>query len=627
LPLFLTFLFCLGSLCIVHSVIAQDVAIDLEEINVFDTLGEYKSTGGAENRPKSYHRGQFSSDQTSELLGPEWQEIELKLAKLQETIKTMTLAEADDSKSSVFEKQQTIEQPKVEPQKVESQEIESQKVELDETQPQEVVGDSTQGEAKKVSDTVELNGDTIEYSMDGNKVTAEGNVVVINKDINLTCDHIEFSRDTNMAYATGNVRLVMKKGDASEMIGEQLTFNFKTMEGSFDGAQIYAKPYYGYGRKVFKVGENHMRMEDDYVTTCDLDKPHYRLTSKKMDIYPGDKLIARSVRMLIGNLPMLYLPKMTQDLRSKEPRVTFTPGYDKEWGMFLLSNWRYGFNDNFKGIIHLDARERKDIAWGIDLNYKTLKYGKGQVRTYYMNERNITSKHFYQKRPSPTIERERFSVEWRHKWEVDKKTNMILQYSKLSDSTFLKDYFKQRNEEDSSPATFFLLTRTLPLGALSFRTDVRTNRFESRVERLPELNYNLSNKELWNTGLFIRNSTTYSNLTKKTAAPSEVRQNTMRVDTDSSLSYPMKIGFIEMTPFVGGQNTYYSKTKDPQEYGSIRGIFKTGASLSTRFYRVFDMEIQKYGLDIHRLRHIINPGVSYAFDIPLEYHKPNRKRK
>ena len=56
--------------------------------------------------------------------------------------------------------------------------------------------------------SVELNGDTIEYSMDGNKVTAEGNVVIFYKDVTLTCDHLEFSRDTSIAHAKGNVRLL-----------------------------------------------------------------------------------------------------------------------------------------------------------------------------------------------------------------------------------------------------------------------------------------------------------------------------------------------------------------------------------------------------------------------------------
>ena len=463
------------------------------------------------------------------------------------------------------------------------------------------------------ADSVELTGDTIEYSVDGNKVTADGNVVVISKKMELMCDHIDFSRDTGMAYATGNIRLVSTGGEISKMTGEQLTFNFETMSGTFDGAKIFANPYYGYGEKVGKVGENHIQMENNYVTTCDLDKPHYRMTSKKMDMYPGEKLIARSVRMLIGKIPLLYLPRFTQNLSEKKPKVLFTPGYDKDWGMFVLSKWRYYFNENFKGIIRLDARERKDIAWGIDLDYKTPKTGSGRIRTYYMNERNITSDRFWEERPSPTIEKERFKVEWRHKWDIDNKTQAIAQYYKLSDSGLLKDYFEREDDEDASPNTFFLLTRNTSSGVLSFRTDARVNRFESAVERLPEVSYTLSNKSLWNTGFYLRNSTTYSNLTNKAASPSEVRQNTMRVDTNSILSYPMKIGFIELTPFVGGRNTYYSKTNDPEKYNSVRGIFETGASLSTRFYRVFNVEVDRYGLDINRLRHIILPSVSYSF--------------
>lgn len=468
-------------------------------------------------------------------------------------------------------------------------------------------------EEGKAGEPVELNGDTVEYSVDGNKITAEGNVVIIHKELRLSCDRIEFSRDTNLAHATGNIRLVTMKGGVSEMTGDDLTFNFKTMEGSFDGAKIFADPYYGFGEKVKKVGENHIQMENNYVTTCDLDKPHYRMTSKKMDMYPGDKLIARSVRMLVGKIPMLYLPKLTQDLTGKKPKVIFTPGYDKDWGMFLLSKWLYRFNESFKGIIRLDARERKDIAWGIDVDYKTPNTGSGRIRTYYMNERNITSKRFWQERPTPTIEKERFKVEWRHKWDVDKKTQAIAQYYKLSDSGLLKDYFEREHEEDSSPTTYFLTTRTIPSGVLSFRTDARVNRFVSAVERLPEVRYDLTSLPLWGSGFYVRNTTMYSNLASREVSPSEVRRETMRVDADSELSYPMKAGFIEMTPFVGGRNTYYSKTNDPEKYGSVRGIFRTGATLSTRFFRVFDAYVDRYGLNINRLRHIISPSVSYEF--------------
>ena len=460
--------------------------------------------------------------------------------------------------------------------------------------------------------SVELNGDTIEYSMDGNKVTAEGNVVIFYKDVTLTCDHLEFSRDTSIAHAKGNVRLL--KGGESEISGEEMTFNFATMNGDFAPASIFANPYYGKGEQVSKIDANHISMTNGYITTCDHDQPHYFIRSRKIDIYPKDKLVARKVCMKIGGVPVLYLPKMTQDLTGKKPLVTFTPGYDKEWGMFLLTSMRYELNDNLKGTLHLDAREKKDIASGVDLTYKTPSTGSGSIRTYYMNERNITSRHFFQPRPSPTIERERFKAEWRHKWDIDQKTNAILQYYKLSDATFLKEYFEREFDKDGSPDTFFLFTRNFRNGAINFRTDKRVNRFEGGVERLPELRYDLSSLELLGTGLFFRNTSIYSNLSSKQASPSELRLETMRLDTDSELSYPMKVGIIEMRPFVGGEHTYYSKTKDQEEYDAIRGIFRTGASLSTKFYKVFDVEMEKWGLNIHRLRHIVTPSTSYSYN-------------
>ncbi len=461
------------------------------------------------------------------------------------------------------------------------------------------------------SEAVELNGDTVEYSVGGNKIIAHGNVVIIHKDVTLTCDQIEFARDTGTAYAQGHVRLTKGR---DEFAGEKMTFNFQTMTGEFEPATLYAHPYYGNGAKISKTDENHMVMSNGYVTTCDLDHPHYYLVSRTIDIYPKDKLVARKVRMKVGGVPLLYLPKFSQDLTGKKPRMTFTPGYTKEWGIFLLTATRYELNDSLKGIIHLDAREKKDIASGLDISYKTPHAGSGVMKTYYMNERNITSKHFYQERPSPTIERERFRAEWRHKWDINPQTNAIWQYYKLSDSTFLKDYFERQFAKDSQPATFFLLTKNMPLGTASLQTNARVNRFESAVERLPELRYDLSSLKLGETGLYFRNTSSYANLTSKRPSPTEVRLDTQRVDADSELSYPFKISIIELKPFVGGEHTYYTKTKDPDEYNSIRGIFRTGASLSTKFFKVFDVQLEQWGLDIHRLRHIVTPSIAYLYD-------------
>ncbi len=460
-------------------------------------------------------------------------------------------------------------------------------------------------------DSAELNGDVIEYSTDSNAIIASGNVEIVYNNTKLYCDKVEFFRETKIAHAEGHVRLVTDDGEIS---GSRMTYNFDTKSGDFKGAKIVTDPYFGSGERVTKVSDNELVMENAFMTTCDHDKPHYKITSKKINVYTGDKLVAHNINLRLGKVPLLYLPRFSHSLIDSKPRLLLTPGYDSDWGAFLLTKWRYYLNENIKGTVHLDYRERLDLASGVDVEYKTPNTGDGIVRLYYTNERRFTTGGLFQEPESPAVERERFKAEWRHKWQINDTTDAIAQYYKISDSTFLKDFFERENDEDGNPDTFFLLTKALPQGTFSFRTDARVNRFEDKVERLPELRFDYNTQEIAETGFFLKNTSMYSNLTSKTASPSEVRQNTMRVDNDSELSYPMKVGIVEFRPFVGGRNTYYSKTKDAEKYNSVRGIFKTGASLSTKFYRIFDVNTSAFGSEINRLRHVITPSVLYEFN-------------
>src|SRR6185436_9685597 len=95
--------------------------------------------------------------------------------------------------------------------------------------------------------------------------------------------------------------------------------------------------------------------------------------------------------------------------------------------------------------------------------------------------------------------------------------------------------------------------------------------------------------------------------------PSEINLATKRLDTQNEISYPTKLGFVEFRPFVGGQNTYYSRTINRDDYNTVRGQFKTGADLSTKFFRVYDVEGKVLGMEVHRLRHIITPSIGYLY--------------
>ncbi len=463
---------------------------------------------------------------------------------------------------------------------------------------------------KDDSSPVELNGDQMEFRREINTFIVEGNVVMTKGPVRLTCDRVEYSKDTHDAHAEGHVVLSSPEGIIS---GDKMNYNFDKMAGEMINARISASPYYGVAPKVAKLDQNHLVMEDGYLTTCDHDKPHFRLASRKLDVYPGDKIIARNMRMILGNIPVAWIPRFSQPLDDRKPRVIYTPGFRKQWGAFLLQDWRYYVNDYWRGSVHLDYRDRKGFAPGFDANYKIPGMGSGIIRLYYMNELNVSRKYPWSPKTAKTIYRERFKGEWRHKWTIDPQTEAVWQYFKLSDKDFLKDYFPKEYDKDNDPQSFFVVTRNLPNGTLSFNYIQRINRFDSYVERLPEIRYDLTNQRIGTSNFYLKSQNSYVNLSKKDPSPTEIRRNTMRVDSDNIVSYPMKISFIEFTPHVGGRETYYSKTMNPGDYSVVRGLFETGADLSTKFYKIYDFHTNVFGLDINRLRHIITPSIAYVY--------------
>ncbi|MFP4473755.1 MAG: LPS-assembly protein LptD [Candidatus Omnitrophota bacterium] len=466
------------------------------------------------------------------------------------------------------------------------------------------------GYAQEEIAPVEVDGDQVEFDIQERKVIASGNVSVSKGDVRLSCDRLEYYRDTDIARCEGNVVL---ERDSGRITGESLTFDFQSMEGDFERPLLTAPPLYGSGEEIEKVGKNHILIHNGYITTCDFDKPQTRVQARRIDVYPGDKAVARDVTLRMGDVPIFYLPRYTKDLKDRRSIVRVTPGYDSDWGAFLLSRWRFDRNDRFKTFWHLDYRERKDLAWGVDGEYKTPGFGNGLFRTYYMNERSITSDRIWDDRPSPTTEQERYKIEWRHKWNIDERTVFISQYYKLSDATFLKDYFEREYEEDANPDTYALLIRNLDYGTASARMDYRANRFESKVERLPELSYNLPSKEIFDTNVYLQNKTTFSNLFKEAPSPADTVANTRRVDADNILSYPAKVSFLDVRPFVGTEHTYYSRTLQTSKQDIVRNIFKTGVDVSTKFYRVFDVQTDRFNLDVDSLRHVITPTVAYVY--------------
>lgn len=467
-----------------------------------------------------------------------------------------------------------------------------------------------------VEQPVTVNGDTVEYSTEKKEVTAVGNVSVDYKGTKLRCNKLTVNTQTKDATAEGNVRI---EDESGVMLGEKIIYNFNTKKGNLVNAHFVAVPYFGKSETIEKVSENKFVALNGYATTCDLERPHYNLKSRKISVYPKDKIQTKKDTLYIGRIPLMYLPYYNHSLKDPLMHVQLSPGYSKDWGAYLLSAWRYNLTDNINGRIYLDYRDRRGLAGGFGANCNTGKFGRGDVKFYYMQER---PRDFKEDQPG---EFQRYFVRLRHKWDIDERTNLVNEYYRITDSkrillgeeyNVLKDYFPREYEIDTQPLSYTLLHHSFNNSSADILVQKRVNRWYTpgQLEKLPEVRYNLPSLQMGESPLYFEDSSSAGNFNYKHAVPSPSSDdiNYNRLDSTNKVSLPMRLAFINVTPFAGMHNTVYDK--DTNNDAVLRNMFITGADFSTKFYRLFDLKSNFLGMDINGLRHIITPTIGYAYN-------------
>ena len=201
---------------------------------------------------------------------------------------------------------------------------------------------------KKTEEPIIVNGDRVEYSMDGKEFTASGNAQVNYKGTKLTCQRLTVNTETKDAKAFGNARLEEERGVIE---GESISYNFNTKKGIILDAGFRANPYFGTARKLNKISEEEFIAMRSYLTTCSYNRPHYRIKSGKIDFFYGDKVRLKDNIFYAGRIPLVYLPQYNHSLRDPLMHVQLMPGKSKYWGVFLLSAWRYNLTENINGRI------------------------------------------------------------------------------------------------------------------------------------------------------------------------------------------------------------------------------------------------------------------------------------
>ena len=314
---------------------------------------------------------------------------------------------------------------------------------------------------------VVIDGDEITYLQQEGKIVAKGNVKIKSEDSELSCQEAVYDANSNIAHVKGDVRIT--KGN-SILYGQDVIYNFNTHNAEMIDVKLKDPPIYGKAEKCNKIADEKYLLKKAYVTTCDLENPHYRLTAKTITVYPDDKVIAKNVILKVGTIPIFYIPRLVQSLKDSAFKVELIPGKEKEWGMFLLSRWRYNLNDENRGKVQLDWYEDRGYGVGITHEMESEKFGDALFKYYTISDElyklDNRKKLFdvYPDRSSVAdkrLEDDRYKVQFSHQWEPTPELSITSEFNKFSDQYFMEDFFEQEYEVSPDTKSYNLIQYNL----------------------------------------------------------------------------------------------------------------------------------------------------------------------
>ncbi|MFQ6066302.1 MAG: LPS-assembly protein LptD [bacterium] len=406
----------------------------------------------------------------------------------------------------------------------------------------------------------------------GSSVIGQGNAQLEYKDVQLKADEIVVNLDNLDLLAGEDVNLQI---GPRTLRGKDLRYNLKSETGTIrsprwkEGLLFYRAEKADFSSQVIDL------KRADF-TSCDYSLPHYKIRARKAQVYPGDKIIMKSVALYLGSLPIFWTPYLIQYLHKKNRVMLPSPGYSDFSGWYVQTGYYFYSSASFQGRLRLDYREKKGWGEGVDVFYKS-KAGEGEIKTYYVKEADTRE--------------ERWSLRLRYRQSLSKSTHLKIRLDRLSDKNFLDDYFGEEYK-----TSYLYLRHRKPNYNVGVLVEPSVNPSFERgfIERLPQIRQNLESRRLGKSGFYLDQAAEVTNFRKED-------KNIVRADSFLDLSYPLiAFKYFRLRPKLGYHLFRYWYTKDQKEEEGYRSIPYQELNL-----------LFKIGGKFGNYSHMVNPSLTY----------------
>jgi hypothetical protein len=307
--------------------------------------------------------------------------------------------------------------------------------------------------------------------------------------------------DTSITYeeirgrirTTGRADMITSTGDPLQ--AERLIYDLNAGRGTALGAETT----YSEGGQWIVRG-NLDSVEDDLLfgslvrfTTCDLTDPHSYFQASQLKVVGGQVLVARSVRVYIDDVPIMWLPFMAQNLGTGRVSGILTPTFSINDVVRTSS----GYNRRLSNLGYYWAMsDYSDMSVALDWFANNYTAVQGGLR--YRWARKFLDGSMNVKRYWRETGRTELGFDTNHRWELSERTVFRASGRYISSASFVQEHSFDPRETVSTVDSDANMNRRFDWGQLTLGSSRKQYLTEDRTETtLPSASLSLSTLTLF----------------------------------------------------------------------------------------------------------------------------------
>ncbi len=469
---------------------------------------------------------------------------------------------------------------------------------------------------------------------------AKGDVIISRAGRKIYADFIRFDQKNMKVYAKGHV--VMTAGQ-DILTGNRMDMDLDKEIGTLYNGTVFLSTnhYYIKGDRIEKIGKNSYSAQKATITTCDGDKPAWRITGRKFKVTVDGYGHATHATLWTSKVPVLYTPFFMFPAKTKRQTGLLQPqiGHSNRKHEEYVQPFFWAINDQSDATFYEHYMGLRGNKLGVEYRYVNSSKSKGTLMFDFLKDKktddgSLSNKNWaYFSDAISRPNKDRYWFRMKSDQEMPFGFSAMLDLDIVSDQDYLHEfkdgytgffeterYYNKNFNRDIEEYDDAIRTNSLKLNkswdgyslnaSVIWYDDIIRRRQTGSgytTQQLPAITLNSSTKKIDDSLFYYNFSSAYNHSYQRLGLKKQ------RADFYPKFSLPHKVkNYLTIEPFLGLRETLWHVDDPAGAYKKNilnREIYDTGFNISSNVFRIYSLN----GPKVDRIKHLISPNINYSY--------------